>query len=171
MVYIKKLKLNIKINKTMKKLILLFFVSLSFTTFSQQVENDWSTDMNQAIEISQQTGKPIMLFFTGSDWCGWCVKLKKEVYKTSEFNKWAKKNVVLVDVDFPRKTKLSEKVTKQNKELQQMFGVRGYPTVWFVTPEKENGQITLGKLGSTGYVAGGPTNWIAAANKEISKKK
>lgn len=172
MVYIKKLKLNIKINKTMKKLILLLFVSLSFTTFSQQVENDWTTDMNQAIQISQQTGKPIMLFFTGSDWCGWCVRLKKEVYKTSEFNKWAKKNVVLVDVDFPRKTKLSEKVTKQNKELQQMFGVRGYPTVWFVTPEKgDNGQVNLQKLGSIGYVAGGPTNWIAAANKEISKKK
>jgi len=171
-VYIKKLKLNIKINKTMKKLILLLFVSLSFTAFSQQVENNWTTDMNEAIQISQQTGKPIMLFFTGSDWCGWCVKLKKEVYKTSEFNKWAKKNVVLVDVDFPRRTKLSEKVTKQNKELQQMFGVRGYPTVWFVTPEKgDNGQVNLQKLGSIGYVAGGPTNWIAAANKEISKKK
>ena len=156
----------------MKKLILLLFVSLSFTAFSQQVENNWTTDMNEAIQISQQTGKPIMLFFTGSDWCGWCVKLKKEVYKTSEFNKWAKKNVVLVDVDFPRKTKLSEKVTKQNKELQQMFGVRGYPTVWFVTPEKgDNGQVNLQKLGSIGYVAGGPTNWISAANKEISKKK
>jgi thioredoxin-related protein len=171
-VYIKKLKLNIKINKTMKKLILLLFVSLSFTSFSQQVENDWTTDMNQAIEISQETGKPIMLFFTGSDWCGWCKKLVKEVYKTSEFNKWAKKNVVLVEVDFPRRTKLSEKVTKQNKELQQMFGVRGYPTVWFVTPEKgDNGQVNLQKIGSTGYVAGGPTKWIAAANIEISKKK
>ena len=48
--------------------------------------------MNKAIQISQQTGKPLMLFFTGSDWCGWCKRLVKEVYKTPEFNKWAKKN-------------------------------------------------------------------------------
>ena len=155
----------------MKKLILLLFTIVSFTSFSQHSGNDWNTDMNKAIHISQQTGKPLMLFFTGSDWCGWCKKLVKEVYKTPEFNKWAKKNVVLVEIDFPRKTKLSEELTKQNRELQQMFGVRGYPTVWFVSPEKGgDGQVNLNKLGSTGYVAGGPTKWISVANQFLKKK-
>ena len=130
----------------MKKLILLLFTIVSFTSFSQQIENDWNTDMNKAIQISQQTGKPLMLFFTGSDWCGWCKKLVKEVYKTPEFNKWAKKNVVLVEIDFPRKTKLSEELTKQNRELQQMFGVRGYPTVWFVTPTITAGKVNFNNI-------------------------
>jgi len=155
----------------MKKLILLLFITFSFNSFSQHIENDWNTDMNSAIELSVKTGKPLMLFFTGSDWCGWCKKLVKEVFKTPEFNKWAKKNVVLVDIDFPRRTKLSPELQKQNRELQQMFGVRGYPTVWMVNPIKgENGKVNLDKLGSTGYVAGGPTKWIAVANDLIKKK-
>ena len=115
----------------MKKLILLLFTIVSFTSLSQNIETNWlnteKPEMNQAIEISQKTNKPIMLFFTGSDWCGWCKKLVREVYKTPEFSKWAKKNVVLVDVDFPKRTKLSADLTAQNRNLQQMFGVRGYP--------------------------------------------
>ena len=136
----------------MKKLILLLFTIVSFTSFSQQIENDWlnkeKPEMDKAIEISQKTNKPIMLFFTGSDWCGWCKKLVREVYKTSEFNKWAKKNVVLVEIDFPRRTKLSAELTSQNRNLQQMFSVRGYPTVHFVKPTKsEGGKINLKNLG------------------------
>ena len=155
----------------MKKLILLLFTIVSFTSLSQHSGNDWNTDMNKSIQISQQTGKPLMLFFTGSDWCGWCKKLVKEVYKTPEFNKWAKKNVVLVEIDFPRRTKLAEELTKQNRELQQMFGVRGYPTIWFISPKKgSDGKVNLNKLGSTGYVAGGPTKWIEAANQFLKKK-
>ena len=150
----------------MKKLILLLFTIVSFTSFSQQIENDWNTDMNKAIQISQQTGKPLMLFFTGSDWCGWCKKLVKEVYKTSEFNTWAKKNVVLVEVDFPRRSKLSSELTAQNNSLKQIFQPRGYPTVYFAKPVKgTDGNIQFKTLGQTGYVAGGPTKWIASANQ------
>ena len=72
----------------MKKLILLLFTIVSFTSFSQLIEGNWlnteKPEMNKAIEISQKTNKPIMLFFTGSDWCGWCKKLVKEVYKIKE---------------------------------------------------------------------------------------
>ena len=158
----------------MKKLILLLFTIVSFTSFSQQIESNWlnteKPEMEKAIEISQKTNKPIMLFFTGSDWCGWCKKLVREVYKTPEFSKWAKKNVVLVDVDFPRRTKLSSDLTAQNRNLQQMFGVRGYPTIHFVKPVKaEGGKIDLKNLGKTGYVAGGPTKWIASANQFFKK--
>jgi len=155
----------------MKKLILLLFVSFSLNSFSQQSSLDWHTDMNKAIEISVKTQKPMLLFFTGSDWCGWCKRLVKEVYDRPEFAKWAKNNVVLVEIDFPRRSKLSEETQKQNRELQQMFGVRGYPTIWFVKPETKNqASVNLSQLGSTGYVAGGPTKWIESAEKILSNK-
>ncbi|MBT4478669.1 MAG: thioredoxin family protein [Flavobacteriales bacterium] len=158
----------------MKKLILLLFTIVSFTSFSQLIEGNWlnteKPEMNKAIEISQKTNKPIMLFFTGSDWCGWCKKLVKEVYKTSEFNTWARKNVVLVEVDFPRRNKLSSELTAQNNSLKQIFQPRGYPTVYFAKPVKgADGNVQFKTLGQTGYVAGGPTKWIASANQFFKK--
>ncbi|MBT5698802.1 MAG: thioredoxin family protein [Flavobacteriales bacterium] len=158
----------------MKKLILLLFTIVSFTSFSQLIEGNWlnteKPEMNKAIELSQKTNKPIMLFFTGSDWCGWCKKLVKEVYKTSEFNTWAKKNVVLVEVDFPRRSKLSSELTAQNNSLKQIFQPRGYPTVYFAKPVKgADGNVQFKTLGQTGYVAGGPTKWIASANQFFKK--
>ena len=110
-----------------------------------------------------------MLFFTGSDWCGWCIKLQKAVFSKPDFVKWATKNVVLVELDFPRRTKISEELTAQNRNLQQMFGVRGYPTVWLVTPTISDGKVNFNKLGSQGYVRGGPSAWIAGANKILSQ--
>jgi thioredoxin-related protein len=157
----------------MKKLILLLFTIVSFTSFSQQkqIENDWKTDINKAIQISQSTEKPLMLFFTGSDWCGWCKRLRKEVFLTEKFKTWATKNVVLVWIDFPRKTTLPEATKKQNRELGQIFGVRGYPSVWFVNPEKVDAEkVNFNKLGKTGYVAGGPAAWIVEANKILKTK-
>ena len=159
----------------MKKLILLLFTIVSFTSFSQLIEGNWlnieNPEMNKAIEISQKTNKPIMLFFTGSDWCGWCKKLVKEVYKTSEFNTWAKKNVVLVEVDFPRRSKLASELTAQNNSLKQIFQPRGYPTVYFAKPVKgADGNVQFKTLGQTGYVAGGPTKWIASANQFFKSK-
>ena len=67
-------------------------------------------------------------------------------FSKPEFNSWATKNVILVELDFPRRTKLPAKVEKQNRELAQLFGVRGYPTVWFVTAQQENGKINFNKL-------------------------
>ncbi|HJM15938.1 MAG TPA: thioredoxin family protein, partial [Flavobacteriales bacterium] len=158
----------------MKKLILLLFTIVSFTSFSQQIENNWlnteNPEMNKAIEISQKTNKPIMLFFTGSDWCGWCKKLVREVYKTPEFNKWAKKNVVLVEIDFPRRTKLSKELTSQNNSLKNLFKPRGYPTVYFAKPVKgTDGNIQFKTLGQTGYVAGGAKSWINVANQKLKQ--
>ena len=112
-----------------------------------------------------------MMFFTGSDWCGWCIRLQKEVFKTPEFEKWAKKNVVLVELDFPRRTAQDPAIQKQNAELQQTFAVQGYPTVWFVNASKKDGKINLEKLGSTGYLAGGPATWLVAADQILATNK
>jgi thioredoxin-related protein len=154
----------------MKKLILTLFLVLGSLTIQAQ-ELTWQTDINKAMDISKKSKKPIMLFFTGSDWCGWCIRLQKEVLKTPEFAKWAKDNVVLVELDFPRRTPQLPEIQKQNMELQQALGVRGYPTVWFVNATKIDGKINLEQLGSTGYVAGGPTPWLEGANKILAPKK
>jgi protein disulfide-isomerase len=152
----------------MKKYIFIFLVSIvSANTYSQNLF--WENDMNKAIHFSIQEQKPLLLFFTGSDWCGWCMRLQKEVFETPEFENWAKNNVVLVELDFPRKIQQSSKIEKQNSELQQLFGVQGYPTVWFVNPTYNDGKINLEKLGSTGYVAGGPSSWLAGSNKIINE--
>ena len=110
------------------------------------------------------------MFFTGSDWCGWCIRLQKEVFFKPDFVKWAKENLVLVELDFPRRKKLEESLKQQNENLRQMFAVRGYPTGWFVIPEIEENKVNFKRLGSQGYVAGGPKNWIDGANKILSKK-
>jgi thioredoxin-related protein len=153
----------------MKKIAITLFLVLGSLTIQSQ-ELTWQTDMNKALEISKKSKKPLFLFFTGSDWCGWCIRLQKEVFKTPEFAKWAKDNVILVELDFPRSTPQQPEIKKQNAELQQIFAVQGYPTVWFVRGSKKDGKINLEKLGSTGYVAGGPTAWLAAADKILANK-
>ena len=136
-----------------------------------QKELTWHTDMSKATDISIKEKKPLFLFFTGSDWCGWCIRLQKEVFKTPEFIKWAKDNVVLVELDFPRKNNQTDAVKMQNAQLQQQLQVRGYPTVWFVSATKTaDAKVNLTALGSTGYVAGGPQAWLDGANQIIKKK-
>ncbi len=153
----------------MKKIALTLFLVLGSLTIQAQ-ELTWQTDMNKAVELSKKSHKPLLLFFTGSDWCGWCMRLQKEVMKTPEFTKWANDNVVLVELDYPRRTPQAPELQRQNMELQQTFAVQGYPTVWFVNATKIDGKINLQKLGSTGYVAGGPSAWLAGADKILGKK-
>ena len=156
--------------KNMKKFISILLLFLTINVFAQEGELDWHTDVNKAIELSIESEKPLFMFFTGSDWCGWCIRLQKEVFFKPDFVKWAKENLILVELDFPRRKKLDETLKQQNDNLRQMFAVRGYPTGWFVVPEIEDKKVNFKRLGSQGYVAGGPTNWINGANKILSKK-
>ena len=73
----------------MKKIVITLFLILGSLTIQAQ-ELTWQTNINKAMEISKKSKKPLFLFFTGSDWCGWCIRLQKEVFKTPEFEKWAK---------------------------------------------------------------------------------
>lgn len=145
----------------MKKTILFLLLFISGLINAQELV--WHTDAQKAIEISNKTKKPLMLFFTGSDWCGWCIKLQKEVFTQPEFKKWANENVVLLELDFPRRTQQEEKLKNQNYQIHQAFQVRGYPTVWFTTADDKSGKINFNPIGSTGYVAGGPSKWIESA--------
>ena len=151
----------------MNKIILYFVFFWSLQTLSAQ-ELTWQTDINKAIELSTKSKKPLMLFFTGSDWCGWCIKLQKEVFQKPEFVEWSKK-VILVELDFPKKTQLEASLKQQNDQLQQIFQVQGFPTIWFVSPQKNGTQINLQQLGKTGYVAGGPEKWSEVVNQFMPK--
>lgn len=152
----------------MKKIIVTLLLVLGSMSIQAQ-ELTWHRDMKKAIEISKKENKPLFLFFTGSDWCGWCIRLQKEVFKTPEFTDWAKKNVVLVELDFPRKSTQPDAEKIQNQELQQVFQVRGYPSVYFVKAGEIDGKTNFEQLGTTGYVAGGPTAWLNVANPMIQK--
>ena len=71
-----------------------------------------------------------MLFFTGSD-CGWCISAY-EVFNHEKFKVWSDDNIILVELDFPRRKKLEPNILNQNRELARIFGVSGYPTCWLV---------------------------------------
>jgi len=155
----------------MKKIVLIafFFIGISI---SQAQELKWYTDVKEAIKVSDKEKKPLLLFFTGSDWCGWCIRLQKEVLKTPEFSKWASESVVLVELDYPRRTAQSDEIKQQNNELQQVFGIQGFPTVFFANAKVNNeGKVNFTGLGSTGYVAGGPAAWIAVADPFVKAAK
>ena len=101
--------------------------------------SDWLVRYDEVYEKSVKENKPILANFTGSDWCGWCKKLKKAVFDTETFKKWANENVVLFELDYPRRTPQDPEIKKQNQDLQQTFRglVRGYPTVLIFDIERE----------------------------------
>jgi thioredoxin-related protein len=152
----------------MKKIFLItfFLIGLSAT---QAQELKWYTDVKEAIKVSNKEKKPMLLFFTGSDWCGWCIRLQNEVLKTPEFSKWASESVILVELDYPRRTAQADEIKKQNAELQQAFGIQGFPTIYFANATVKDGKVNFEGLGSTGYVAGGPTAWLAVADPFVKK--
>ena len=155
----------------MKKLLLILFIAVGSVSVNAQ-ELEWHTDFDKAMKLSEESKKPLLLYFTGSDWCGWCIRLQKEVLKTSEFAAWAKDNVILVELDFPKRTAQPDALKQQNASLARSLRVQGYPTVWFVQVGKgEEGKPLLHALGKTGYVAGGPSAWLEGANTIIGNTK
>jgi protein disulfide-isomerase len=144
----------------------------------QKIELEWFTNVFKADSISKKSQKPLFGFFTGSDWCGWCHKLQREVFQKEAFKKWAKENVILLELDFPRKTTLPTELQQQNAGLQQAFQVQGFPTIWMFYIEKDGAgkNNKLNSLGSLGY----PSNAIVGkeeiaflenANSIIAKDK
>src|SRR5688572_23828804 len=141
----------------MKKLILGTFAALALISASAE-SLEWQTDLPKAQAQAKTEKKLVMLDFTGSDWCGWCIKLNDEVFSKPEFAEYAKKNIVAVEVDFPSKKKLSDEQTKANKALAKKYDVKGYPTIIVLDGEGK-------KVGELGYMKGGPAAFIAELEK------
>lgn len=154
----------------MRQLLTVAILLISLNTFAQG-ELVWETDLKKAVDISLAEKKPMFLFFTGSDWCGVCKKLQNEVFAYPQFQEWAKKNVVLVELDFPRNKQPDPELMKQNSPMKEMFGVTGYPTIVFVTPSKNVNGTYYTRIGSLGYKAGGPDVWLEAASQYVPVKK
>jgi thiol:disulfide interchange protein len=130
----------------------------------------WLVNLEEAYAQSVKQNKPILANFTGSDWCGWCKRLDQDVFTTPTFKSWAAKNVVLLEVDFPRRKRLPEKNQEQNAAMAKSLNVTGYPTVWLlnVTREVENGRFKVSPLGKTGYMKT-PEEFIGALQAVMSR--
>jgi thioredoxin-related protein len=115
----------------------------------------WFTDYQEALNDARSKQRPILINFTGSDWCGWCIRLKKEILDTDEFKKYADEKLVLLEIDFPRRKQLTPSLQDANRKLMEKFGVQGFPTLFLLNPEGK----TIKELG---YMPGGPNAFIAA---------
>ena len=133
-------------------------VSLVFASLTR-AESDWLHDWNKAQEEAKANHKLLFLNFTGSDWCGWCIKLDKDVFSQPKFKDYAHDNLVLVELDFPRRKSQPTEERKQNMELAQQYEVLGFPTIVVLN---SNGQ-KVWKF--DGYFPGGPEAFIEQLQK------
>ena len=99
--------------------------------------DEWIDDFAVAKAKAQEKDKLVLVDFTGSDWCGWCIKLRKEVLDTPEFDDYAKDKFVLMEVDCPRKKKQDAMLAQQNQKLCQQYKISGFPTILVLNPEGE----------------------------------
>ena len=115
----------------------------------RDVSGEWQTNWEEAKAQAAKEGKDLLVDFTGSDWCGWCIKLHDEVFSKEEFSAYAKDKFILVELDFPSNKEQSAEVKAQNQKLQAEYSVQGFPTIFLMDSEGR-------PYAKTGYQAGGP---------------
>ena len=126
---------------------------------SAQTKPGWLNDYKKAQQEAKANNKLVLLDFTGSDWCGWCMKLNREVYSQPQFKDYASKALVLLEVDFPRQKVQTPETRKQNQELARQYQVEGFPTIVVLNGDGR-------KLWQyDGYFAAGPAAFIAQLEK------
>jgi protein disulfide-isomerase len=113
----------------------------------------WLTDHEKAQKEAQANNKLLLMDFTGSDWCGWCIMLNKEVFSKPEFKEYASKHLVLLELDFPRSKRMPPEISAQNERLMMKYRIQGFPTVIVFDSQGK-------PLGALGYEAGGPKVFI-----------
>ena len=118
----------------------------------------WMTDFKAALAQARENHTKVFMFFTGSDWCGWCKRLDAEVLSTKEFQGYASQTLTLLKLDFPRGIPQSEELKAQNARLARRYKIEGYPTVIVLDWTGE-------KVGELGYQPGGPGPFIDALNR------
>jgi len=123
----------------------------------------WLTNYDQALNQAKTENKQVLVDFTGSDWCGWCMKLDREVFSREEFKDFAARNLVLLKVDFPKGQPLPATEQAQNDKLAGEFRIEGFPTIVILNPDGSKG-------GQFGYVEGGPEAFLAELAKDAPKK-
>lgn len=142
----------------MKKILTALAVIFALFTLplaAADVPSGWTTDYEQALAQAQKENKNVLVLFTGSDWCSFCIKLHDEVLDKRNFKKFAKDNFVLVYLDFPKRKKQTAKEKRNNGALRQKFKVNGYP-----------GTVILDKDGTElGRIVGYSPNYLQLLEK------
>lgn len=118
-------------------------------------EQVWRNDFPGALKQARLENKLVLLDFTGSDWCGWCIKFDRDVLSTDRFASYAKSKLMLVKVDFPHHTPQGDELKRANAALAKQFGVDGFPAFVLVNGDGKE----LGR--QSGYLAGGPEAFIS----------
>jgi thioredoxin-related protein len=142
----------------MKRLATLILICSAVLSAVAGEKLEWMTDLPKAQAQAKSENKLVVMDFTGTDWCPWCIKLNKEVFSTPEFSEFAAKSLVLVEVDFPRRKPQSAELKKANQALQEKYKIEGYPTVIVLNSAGK-------KVGELGYEEGGPKPFIEKLEK------
>ena len=147
------------ITEVMRNSFLVFAVLICTTVFSQ----NWEETFSGAIAQSKAQNKPLILVFSGSDWCAPCIKLDQKIWQSEEFVAYAKKNYILYRADFPRKktNRLSAELQVQNEKLAEKYNPKGYFPLVIILDAKEE------VLGKTGYANCTPKEYLSKLNEFI----
>jgi len=144
----------------MKRFFITVAAVLALVSFASA--DEWLTDYVKALAQAKAENKPVLIDFTGSDWCGWCMKLDREVFSVEAFKSYAAQKLVLLKIDFPRQKPQSAMERAQNERLASQYRVEGFPTVVVLKPDGT-------KAGELGYLPGGPRAFISALEKVTPK--
>jgi protein disulfide-isomerase len=113
----------------------------------------WQTDYAAALKQAAAENKYVLVDFSGSDWCSWCIRLDREVFSKKEFTDYAAENLICVLVDFPRRKQLPDEQKTANQALSERYNIEGFPTVLIVNPQ---GKV----IERTGYQPDGPAAYV-----------
>lgn len=120
----------------------------------------WKTNMTDAITISNQERKPMLILFTAS---GVPANLQNEIFRTPDFAVWSRDNVILVKLDLSDAS-IDESDREQNIKLKNAFGVEELPQVCFARASIRKNKTTFNAMGKIGYKPGGAKSWISESN-------
>ncbi len=146
----------------MKQYVLILALLLTVAAIGAADVFEWRTDLDAALEAAAEENKVVFLYFAGTDWCGWCHRLMDEVLHTTAFEEYAAAALVPVLIDFPNDREQSEKLQRRNMALAREYEIAGFPTVYVLSPEEE-------LIHETGYLQGGPANYISRLKAAISE--
>ena len=116
-----------------KWLLLLSLVSIASSAFGA---GEWETNYAKALARAKAENKRVLLDFTGSDWCPFCIALRRQVFTTAAFRTYAQKNLILVEIDYPHRKQQPPQLKNQNAKLRAQYQIdeKGFPTVVLLDP-------------------------------------